>query len=36
MFTNLFGLEVKKILFLGFTKCTTKEKMKKINFYKFI
>ena len=25
-FINLFGLEVKKILFLGFTKCETEEK----------
>ena len=25
-FINLFGLEVKKILFLGFTKCKTEEK----------
>ena len=24
-FINLFGLEVKKILFLGFTKCKTEE-----------
>ena len=32
-FINLFGLEVKKILFLGFTKCKTEENKNFRNLF---